>query len=110
MGDWLLDEISALTGQDARNRDTNRRLAGTFTETIRKALRNNNLVVKIPWSENDPPRIGETWEVAEIIACGEPPIPAGTVRFRITPQKIEMETPELTNTEAIFPRKRKRNR
>ena len=106
MANWIYDEFTETMLREIRIRDTNRKLAGLLTDVTRKAMRNNNLTVRIPWGEVDAPRIGETWEVATIIACGDIPREAGTIPFRITPEGIELDKPLLTDPSALEQKRR----
>ena len=106
MANWIYDDFTEKMMLEIETRDTNRRLACLLTDLTRKMMRNNDLTVRIPWDEADAPRIGETWEVATIIACGDVPTEAGTIPFRITTEGVELDRPALIGPSTTKQRRR----
>ena len=86
----------------------NRRLAYELTRCVRKRVGSNDLTVRIPWDDDEPPRTGEVWEVANIMSCVEdyriPLLVAGSVMFRIHDRKIEVGRISVADHEAIAPK------
>lgn len=85
--------LSDIVGQqieaEQRAISLNRRFSKTLTDLARKGLHRNDVVVKLPWTDNVAPTQSEEWKRADVVLCGEPPHVVGHIPFRIW-QRIEL--------------------